>query len=164
VWVGSPETTRPTVKKAATVSRSAVYPLGAHSASPGIARARVSRFLEGRTGPELGGIAALIVSELVTNAVVHGCEPIRLQLRIDAGVLHIDVSDSDPGVDAVAAPAPGDRTTVSGRGLRIVETLADTWGVAPDGRGKTVWATMPLRTAPPRERAGEPMRVGDRVR
>ena len=87
--------------------------------------------------------ALVVVSELVTNAVRHGAEPIALLLTWDGRTLRIEVSDGDPRVDGVKAVAPS-AATDHGRGLVITDHLAESWGAraGPRGLGKTVWATI----------------------
>ncbi|MDJ0465367.1 ATP-binding protein [Streptomyces sp. H27-C3] len=95
-------------------------------------------------------IAALLVAELAANAVTHGRVPGRdfeVRLSLDAYTLRIDVSDPrgerrPAGPGAIAAPVPG---ADSGRGLLLVEALADRWDVF-DRRsvGKTVRAELDL--------------------
>ena len=69
--------------------------------------------------------AALMVSELVTNAVQHGVGAITLRIEVEPGAVHVEVADD--GIVALApSPAPG---ALGGWGLRIVDQLADEWGV-----------------------------------
>jgi anti-sigma regulatory factor (Ser/Thr protein kinase) len=87
---------------------------------------------------------ALVVSELVTNAVLHAGtaagDPIRLQVRLRAGRARIEVRDCGPGFDA---PAPNpDPLTVGGQGLLIVAALSDAWGVVRGPGGCTVWCEV----------------------
>lgn len=89
---------------------------------------------------------ALIVSELVTNAVVHGGPPIRLTLRVERAdesewALVCEVSDRNP-----EPPRLRDRglEAAGGRGLLLVHLLSESWGARPVGTGKTVWARLPL--------------------
>jgi anti-sigma regulatory factor (Ser/Thr protein kinase) len=87
--------------------------------------------------------ALLIVSELVSNAVRHGIEPIGLRLVWDGHELNIEVSDCDPRLDRVTTtPALNDDD--HGRGLALLDQLASSWGVdaGPSGLSKTVWATL----------------------
>ncbi|MEW1546806.1 ATP-binding protein [Streptomyces tsukubensis] len=84
------------------------------------------------------------VSELTTNAVRHGVPPgrgYRIRIcRFPDGLLRIEVHDSGDGftLPPVAAPA-GDADEESGRGLLIVDALADKWGVGERLPGKVVW-------------------------
>ncbi|MFB6816794.1 ATP-binding protein [Streptomyces sp. NPDC056347] len=91
----------------------------------------------------------LCVSELVTNALLHGVPPgrgVRLQLRLDPadGILHVEVHDSGDGeVRLPGSWAPSDAET--GRGLLMVATLADKWGVGERNPGKAVWCEFAVR-------------------
>lgn len=86
--------------------------------------------------------AALIVSELVGNALRHadplpsGC--VRLTWQIDCHQVEIAVSDGGSG-----SPPPGG-PLAEGRGLDIVDHLADTWGVRRWDQAVTVWAVLPV--------------------
>ncbi len=84
--------------------------------------------------------ALLLVSELVTNALIHGAPPIRLTMRCADSRTIIRVSDCghEPILlqHAVAADA------VSGRGLRFLEVVARDWGVDTDAHGQSVWFTL----------------------
>lgn len=80
---------------------------------------------------------ALMVSELVTNAVVHGGSAVRLRLTIHPGWIYVEVADDGCGVPQVT---DGDPEATSGRGLIIVDSLAREWGVlSQPGGGKIVW-------------------------
>lgn len=85
---------------------------------------------------------AVIVSELVTNAIRAGSPTVHVRMLVEAGALRIEVRD-----DAGGTPTPrtvGPRAT-HGRGLQIVRALASGWGVEPvAGGGKVVWATVSL--------------------
>ncbi|MGE0732330.1 MAG: ATP-binding protein [Acidimicrobiia bacterium] len=83
--------------------------------------------------------AILVLSELVTNAVVHGGGATRVCISCDQTAIHINVFDrrADP-------PRPRlDNPVIGGRGLHIVEHLAQGWGSTADALGKQVWATLP---------------------
>ena len=69
--------------------------------------------------------AALMVSELVTNAVVHGVGAISLRIDLEADAVRIEVADEG---NVALAPSP-EAGAHGGWGLRIVEQLADDWGV-----------------------------------
>ncbi|MFE0102937.1 SpoIIE family protein phosphatase [Streptomyces sp. NPDC059009] len=95
--------------------------------------------------------AVLLVSELVTNAVVHAGTSVELLCRLDeAGpgesedALLIEVSDHHPA-RAVRSDAPGPPGTPEyGRGLRLVATLSESWGITYRTGTKTVWARLPV--------------------
>ncbi|MFD5097675.1 ATP-binding protein [Streptomyces albidochromogenes] len=79
----------------------------------------------------------LCVSELATNALLHGVPPgrgYRLRLWLGGNVLRIEVHDSGTGLPHVREP-DGE----SGRGLLLVAALADRWGVGGREPGKVVW-------------------------
>ncbi|MFF5894452.1 ATP-binding protein [Streptomyces argenteolus] len=81
----------------------------------------------------------LCVSELATNALIHGVPPGRgFRVHVTWGpVLRIEVHDSGSGeVREVGGPAP---EAEWGRGLVLVGALADAWGVGERQPGKTVW-------------------------
>src|ERR1700722_11351890 len=74
--------------------------------------------------------ALLIVSELVTNAIRYGQPDILLSLRSDPPRVGVAVQDAGRDMPMVATVAPQD-TEPNGRGLLIVDALADDWGVVP---------------------------------
>ncbi|MFJ6101828.1 ATP-binding protein [Streptomyces sp. NPDC092359] len=106
----------------------------------GEARRAALSWLEHWHVPAETDAVALIVSELVTNAVQHGEGPVRLRILYRRGSLWIGVTDEST-VPARLREA-GDED-LGGRGLYLVDALADRWGTAAQGR--TVWATLPLR-------------------
>ncbi|WP_150135275.1 SpoIIE family protein phosphatase [Streptomyces hyaluromycini] len=85
--------------------------------------------------------ARLLVSEILTNAVQHAEGPVVLRLRRSASEFAVEISDLSPHLPQPRLAAHDDE---SGRGLVLVDTLADTWGVRPDERGKTTWFTLRL--------------------
>lgn len=100
-------------------------------------------------GSDASDTAALLVAELGANAVAHGRVPGRdfeVRLRLDAYTLRIDVSDARgerrPAGRGVAVPPP---CADGGRGLLLVEVLADRWEVRDRlPVGKTVRAELDL--------------------
>ncbi len=84
--------------------------------------------------------ATLVVSELVSNAVVHTATEAQLTVRYDGTCLRVEVHDSGGGVPAVVPP---ERRDIGGVGLEIVSRCAREWGTEADGDGgKTVWAVL----------------------
>ncbi|MFD6795643.1 MULTISPECIES: ATP-binding protein [Prauserella salsuginis group] len=84
----------------------------------------------------------LLVTELATNAVIHGSPPCRLRVHARSERLRIEVSDTDPRRPVVLHPGPD---VDHGRGLLLVAALADDWGVDQiDHHGKVVWAELPF--------------------
>ena len=94
-------------------------------------------------------LAALLVSELVTNAVRHarGNDAITLEMEAGRTWLRIEIQDADPRWPQLRTPVGFD---ASGFGLVLVEALASKWGVRETGTGKAVWAELDAR------QAGEP--------
>ncbi|MDQ1520053.1 MAG: hypothetical protein QOI55_1126 [Actinomycetota bacterium] len=111
------------------------------SAAPRAARMAVRKAVTG-ADPRIVDQAVLLTSELVTNAVLHGASPLRLELHVADDVLHVVIEDGD---DHEPVPVPDTEAGPDGGfGLRIVERLADAWGTAPRDHGKAVWFRMSL--------------------
>jgi hypothetical protein len=87
-------------------------------------------------------MAALLVNELVTNALVHATGPVRLRLFLYGDVLRCEVADGDRERRPRVCPVSLGRE--SGRGMRLVDELASCWGSSPTPTGKDVWFEMPL--------------------
>jgi len=83
----------------------------------------------------------LIASELVTNAIVHGAEPVTLTVTYDATHITVEVADGDPRADLVRMHDTDESFGYGGRGLRLVAALTEAWGVRTETSSKTVWAT-----------------------
>jgi anti-sigma regulatory factor (Ser/Thr protein kinase) len=90
-------------------------------------------------GGEAAENAVLIVSELLTNAIVHGDPPIELRLHNAGDELTIDVDDGSSVMPRKLRPAPEDP---HGRGVAIVSQLSRRWAARPHGPGKTVRCTI----------------------
>ena len=100
----------------------------------------VSRHVE----PDVVDEAEIVISELVSNAVRHA-RPLsdgnlRVHWKVKTGVVEVEVTDG--GGDSTPRPAPRTIWAPSGRGLRIVRSLAHEWGVTEDRTGCTVWASV----------------------
>jgi anti-sigma regulatory factor (Ser/Thr protein kinase) len=142
------------------MSRTSVLPLDADARASRSARAFVRRELtEQHAYDELDDVL-VVVSELVTNAVVHAGTELVLELRTDLeddpDAVEVRVSDSDPRT-------PGRRTLLGGvasqgRGIPLLAALSRRWGVDSRGDGKTVWAVVPLLPSAPASRPLAPGR------
>lgn len=80
--------------------------------------------------------AALMTTELATNAVEHARTPFTLSADVSKPTLRVTVRDSSPLPPVARAPSA---IAVDGRGLAFVTALADRWGCDPGVDGKTVW-------------------------
>ncbi|WP_374106455.1 ATP-binding protein [Streptomyces sp. TRM70350] len=103
------------------------------------ARSVVRRQLHGWALDSVSDTTALLVSELVTNALRHATGPIGVRLVRPAGlpdVLLVEVSDPLPDLPHKRAAHPEDE---SGRGLQLVASSSRRWGTRPGESGKTVW-------------------------
>jgi anti-sigma regulatory factor (Ser/Thr protein kinase) len=105
-------------------------------------RFAVSTFRGWSLPDELLQDGALITTELVTNAILHGQPPIRLRLRRTARELAIEVDDAASAMPRKLHAGPDD---LHGRGLDIVAQLSSRWAARADGYGKTVWSTLRIR-------------------
>ena len=109
-----------------------------------LSAARARRFVSGTVGTwvddDVIEAARLVVSELVTNAIRHAGTAIEVGVVRTLDGLRVEVWDS-----AATLPVPRGATLSdeSGRGLEIVDAVAQSWGVepGPDG-GKWVWADL----------------------
>ena len=114
------------------------------NATKSVAQARhyVTDCLSGAP-PEVIDSAAVMVSELATNAVRHAESEFTLSIDRDAAQIRVAVTDAAEGLPRLRSPSPKEH---SGRGLQIVDALADEWGVAEmiDRAGKSVWFVLAL--------------------
>ena len=105
-------------------------------AAPRQVREALSSLFADRDDP-LADVVRLAASELVSNVVRHTNSSGVVQAwdpRPDVP-LRLEVEDFHPALPAIVADP-----VLGGRGLRIVDTLADAWGVEPTASGKVVWA------------------------
>ena len=110
-----------------------------HESQVSVARRQVAAACKGMPR-DLVEIAVLLVSEMVTNAIRHGRGGIRLAVRHLPQRLCVEVSDAGAGRPTTQDPRP---EQANGRGLLLVERLAQDWGVTRlAGGGKTVWFTL----------------------
>jgi len=112
------------------------------------AREFTGQTLRGWGLPVLAEDAAVIVSELVTNALLHGCargaaaDQVELLVWRRAGQMVCAVTDPGPQPPVLVSAAP---LAEAGRGLQVVQALSVTWGwTRLGGRRKVVWAALRL--------------------
>ncbi len=115
--------------------------------SVALARNAVRRLLEPgfRVPPEVVEDVLLLVSELVTNVVLHARTTVRVSACIDPGRIRVSVGDDDPH-HAPRRSGLGMEGT-SGRGLRLVDLLASRWGIDLRDESKVVWFEATYRPA-----------------
>ncbi|MDQ6726204.1 MAG: ATP-binding protein [Actinomycetota bacterium] len=114
-------------------------------ASAGVARRFVDAAL---ADPELFPIldaAALLVSELVANAVLHSGTPLDVVVAVDGLRVRVEVHDGSPRM-----PVRKNYSTMSGtgRGLVLVDRMSSRWGADSTPTGKVVWFELDAATAP----------------
>jgi len=105
-----------------------------------MARAFVTESLQGWHLDSMIEAASLVVSEVVTNAVIHARSDAELVLERTPTVLRISVTDRGSGL----VRQPGASGSDGGRGLLIVQQLSTSWGAEPTGDGNRVWAELPI--------------------
>jgi serine/threonine-protein kinase RsbW len=116
--------------------------LPAAGQSPGLARQFAREVLATWQLTCLTDTAVLLISELVTNAVLHaraGGSALALHLELHGTWLRIEVHDGDLRGPEPRVPSEWDE---SGFGFVIVDALADKWGVRETTAGKAVWAEL----------------------
>jgi len=115
--------------------------------APALARSLVTRWLDGHGDAALHADARLLVSELVTNSLMHAGQPDGESLHVSASALngHVRVAVKDHGHGPVRrrAPDPGH----GGFGLNLVELISTRWGVDHE-RGTNVWFELATRGRP----------------
>ncbi|HUR74761.1 MAG TPA: ATP-binding protein [Sporichthya sp.] len=97
--------------------------------------------------PDDGGVAPLLVSVLVTNALRYGAQPMRMVARNTGSSLRVEVHDARGGEPPRLRRAAPEST--NGRGMMIVDALAARWGWSEIGGDKQVWFELDLTPAAP---------------
>jgi anti-sigma regulatory factor (Ser/Thr protein kinase) len=113
------------------------------SASPESA-AHAREALAAMLGPdvgEAGETAALLLTELVSNAVRFAGGDLRVRAGVHSGLLLVEVSDTSERMPTSLVPHPEAET---GRGILLIQELADRWGAEPLPNGKRVWFELSL--------------------
>lgn len=115
--------------------------LTSEALAPTNARRYARLACEGVAPAELVDDVTLVVSELVTNATIHGEGNIGLVLRVSEGEVFVTVEDH--GRKVGSSPRTPDSLEEYGRGLSIVAGVASSWGVQSLGdSGKLVWCVV----------------------
>ena len=110
-----------------------------HPSSVGEARRLVRAELRDTGREDLIDTAELLVSELVTNALVHAGTPIDVVARVGDSGLRVEIGDGSPNLPA---PRHHARMAGTGRGLRLLQQMVDSWGAHPYADGKVVWFVL----------------------
>lgn len=118
--------------------------LKAEPAAAGAARRFIADLCNAANlGEDDCSLAALLTSELVTNAIKYGGSRTVLEAKAPGGFMRVSVRDDNPALPVVGESP--DLTAESGRGLLLVQALATRWGVEElPGEGKTVWFELDL--------------------
>ena len=103
--------------------------------------AMVEQLGSGEAINTLIGDAQVVVSEIVSNAVKAGCTKLLMQITIHRRRVRISVYDNADGLPIMVAPDPA---AERGRGMTIVNALANSWGIETGHDGKEVWAEFRL--------------------
>lgn len=120
-------------------SRFSITLAGPMARRPGAARRWVAdRCAESRLDCVAVGLP-LLVSELVTNACIHGADPVTLRLEVSRSWARIEVEDSVPEWPELLRTEECDPY---GRGMLIVDSLSNVWGTESLPTGKVVWAEV----------------------
>lgn len=96
-----------------------------------------------RDRADLVDAASLLLSELVTNAIVHARTTVEVHLVTNDQMLRAEVSDGSPTLPSPRRPTG---LTGTGRGLQLIDDIASRWGVSSSGVGKTVWFELAFAT------------------
>ena len=91
--------------------------------------------------PDVLDTVALLVTELVTNAILHACTLMQLELEAHPDHIRLCVEDASPRQPQVRHYGSD---AVTGRGLALVEKLATSWGVERTPSGKMVWCEIAI--------------------
>lgn len=120
-------------------SGQAILAIPADAAAIGHARRFTAAFLREHGVAGLSDTVVLLVSELVTNALLHSSSSAELRLRLTKSALRVEVKDKSLATPYVKQYSDAATT---GRGMLIVDTLAKSWGAEAENSGKIVWFTM----------------------
>jgi PAS domain S-box-containing protein len=128
--------------------------LPAQAASAGRARRLVAEAAAASGHEELVDLATLLVSEVVTNSVLHAGTEMRLRCGPSGAGIRVEVFDRSSLMPSVRHY---DADATTGRGLGLVSALATSWGVDCEDDGKTLWFELDDRAADEGSRGSEPV-------
>jgi GAF domain-containing protein/anti-sigma regulatory factor (Ser/Thr protein kinase) len=111
-----------------------------------VARHFVRDTLRGTPLEHRSADSELILTELVTNATLHGSPPVTVDVQVSPEVARFEVSDASSGTPVALVQNP---EAMTGRGLMLVEALSDRWGIDRKRSGKLVWAEVGLTATEP---------------
>ncbi len=115
--------------------------------APGLARRFVRQSLAGQVAATVVEVAQLLVSELVTNAVVHAASAVEVAVAVDDAGFVVRVRDADTG--PLVSRGGGTELDEGGRGFILIDRLAHSWGTEHGGGRKTVWFRLSTEDKPP---------------
>lgn len=149
------------LSRVASDSNSSFQVLPPEASSVGRARRMVAASVIAYGHEDLVELATLLVSEVVTNSVLHAATELRLRCRPSGEGMRVEVFDQSP-----VLPTARDYGSLAttGRGLNLVSAVATSWGVEVSDGGKTFWFELSGRgAAPAQDVAPEPPVRGDKV-
>ena len=121
-----------------TMTESARLFVADHARAGHDARVFVTNFIRRAGWAGSAEDAALVMDELVVNALTHTPSESVIECHVVDAVLHLEVHDRDPSpLRAVSTPGAG-----GGYGLRVVAALSRAWGYEAEATGKKVWAEL----------------------
>lgn len=90
-------------------------------------------------------LVMLLVSEVVTNAVLHARSDIRVAISWNGDAVRVEVADHSP---LLPAQRHFSEMATTGRGIQLVDEIADSWGLVPGDEGKVVWFELTATERP----------------
>jgi DNA-binding NarL/FixJ family response regulator len=106
-----------------------------HASAPRIGRRLIRNLLIHRDRALVADVE-LLVSELITNAIVHASSAPQLEVRLSRQSIRVAVHDAEPSLPEFRVPDAG---RPGGRGMQLLSTLASRWGADHSDTGKVVW-------------------------
>ena len=114
------------------------------TSSPQLARAFLQTAMHTWNLDGFGDVTELLVTELVANVVTHVGAPMTVRVHRQSDRVRVEIEDPSPEVPVVRHPGAADE---HGRGMLLVDQLANAWGVERRADGKTVWFELDVSTA-----------------